>query len=68
MPETYNAVMNAIFSAQKAGVLVDAAVLGEPSTFLQQAAYLTGRFREGRAGPGRVVSCRLSLAQKTGVV
>ncbi|CAN0161374.1 unnamed protein product [Ectocarpus sp. 12 AP-2014] len=42
VPETYNSVMNAIFSAQKAGVLVDCAVLGESSTFLQQAAYLTG--------------------------
>lgn len=42
VPETYNSVMNAIFSAQKAGVLVDCAVLGEPSTFLQQAAYITG--------------------------
>ncbi|CAM9647401.1 unnamed protein product [Ascophyllum nodosum] len=41
LPEAYNSVMNAIFSAQKAGVLVDCAVLGEPSTFLQQAAYLT---------------------------
>ncbi|CAM9301316.1 unnamed protein product [Hapterophycus canaliculatus] len=41
VPETYNSVMNAIFSAQKAGVLVDCAVLGESSTFLQQAAYLT---------------------------
>lgn len=43
VPETYNSVMNAIFSAQKAGVLVDCAVLGESSTFLQQAAYLTGK-------------------------
>lgn len=42
VPATYNSVMNAIFSAQKAGVLVDCAVLGESSTFLQQAAYLTG--------------------------
>lgn len=42
VPETYNSVMNAIFSAQKAGVLVDCTVLGESSTFLQQAAYLTG--------------------------
>lgn len=42
VPETYNSVMNAIFSAQKTGVLVDCAVLGESSTFLQQAAYLTG--------------------------
>eukprot|EP00903_Cladosiphon_okamuranus_P017624 g16234.t1 len=41
VPETYNSVMNAIFSAQKAGILVDCAVLGESSTFLQQAAYLT---------------------------
>ncbi|CAN0334940.1 unnamed protein product, partial [Laminaria digitata] len=41
VPEAYNSVMNAIFSAQKAGVLVDCAVLGESSTFLQQAAYLT---------------------------
>lgn len=41
LPETYNSVMNAIFSAQKAGVLVDCVVLGESSTFLQQAAYLT---------------------------
>lgn len=45
VPETYNSVMNAIFSAQKAGVLVDCAVLGESSTFLQQAAYLTGTTR-----------------------
>lgn len=42
VPDTYNSIMNAIFSAQKAGVLVDCAVLGESSTFLQQAAYLTG--------------------------
>lgn len=49
MPEAYNSVMNAIFSAQKAGVLVDCAVLGESSTFLQQAAYLTSE----RGGGGR---------------
>ncbi|CAM9220942.1 unnamed protein product [Choristocarpus tenellus] len=42
VPEGYNAVMNAIFSAQKAGVLVDCCVLGLHSIFLQQAAYLTG--------------------------
>ncbi|CAM9362003.1 unnamed protein product [Discosporangium mesarthrocarpum] len=42
MLESYNSFMNCIFSAQKAGVLVDCSVLGEHSTFLQQAAYLTG--------------------------
>lgn len=47
VPEMYNSVMNAIFSAQKIGVLVDCAVLGEPSTFLQQAAYLTGELSPG---------------------
>lgn len=47
VPQMYNSVMNAIFSAQKIGVLVDCAVLGEPSTFLQQAAYLTGEFSPG---------------------
>ena len=50
MPETYNSVMNAIFSAQKAGVLVDCAVLGESSTFLQQAAYLTSERAAGGDG------------------
>lgn len=45
--------MNAIFSAQKAGVVVDCVVLGEPSTFLQQAAYLTGKRSVHVAGVGR---------------
>ncbi|CBJ26605.1 conserved unknown protein [Ectocarpus siliculosus] len=52
VPETYNSVMNAIFSAQKAGVLVDCAVLGESSTFLQQAAYLTGKGARKTTGTG----------------
>ncbi len=38
----YIPLMNAIFSAQKAGIVVDACVLGpHDSTFLQQAAQLT---------------------------
>lgn len=41
--EHYIAIMNGIFSAQKKGVAVDACVLApEHSSFLQQAAYLTG--------------------------
>ncbi|KAJ0411025.1 hypothetical protein ATCC90586_003627 [Pythium insidiosum] len=39
----YISVMNGIFSAQKKGVAVDACILArEHSSFLQQAAYLTG--------------------------
>ena len=56
VPETYNSVMNAIFSAQKAGVLVDCVVLGESSTFLQQAAYLTSE-RGAGDGVGLPRSC-----------
>lgn len=41
--EHYISIMNAIFSAQKKSVAVDACVLAsEHSSFLQQAAYLTG--------------------------
>ncbi len=40
-PEQYNAVMNCIFSAQKAGIVVDSCYLGETSLFMQQAAFLT---------------------------
>uniref|UniRef100_A0A7S0RY66 General transcription and DNA repair factor IIH subunit TFB4 n=1 Tax=Chlamydomonas leiostraca TaxID=1034604 RepID=A0A7S0RY66_9CHLO len=45
VPLQYIPVMNAIFSAQRAEVAVDALVAGAPgfdSTFLQQAAHLTG--------------------------
>ncbi|EFN53393.1 hypothetical protein CHLNCDRAFT_13819, partial [Chlorella variabilis] len=43
VPSQYISVMNAIFSAQRSGVLIDACQLGRRhSTFLQQAAYLTG--------------------------
>jgi transcription initiation factor TFIIH subunit 3 len=39
----YISVMNSIFSAQKMNVTVDACILGnEDSTFLQQAAHITG--------------------------
>ncbi|KDO30370.1 hypothetical protein SPRG_05081 [Saprolegnia parasitica CBS 223.65] len=39
----YISIMNCIFSAQKKHVPIDACVLSdEPSSFLQQAAYLTG--------------------------
>lgn len=41
--EHYIAIMNGIFSAQKKNVAVDACILtAEHSSFLQQAAYLTG--------------------------
>uniref|UniRef100_K3WG36 General transcription factor IIH subunit n=1 Tax=Globisporangium ultimum (strain ATCC 200006 / CBS 805.95 / DAOM BR144) TaxID=431595 RepID=K3WG36_GLOUD len=41
--EHYISIMNGIFSAQKKGVAVDACVLArDQSSFLQQAAYLTG--------------------------
>ncbi|KAG7387509.1 General transcription factor IIH subunit 3 [Phytophthora pseudosyringae] len=41
--EHYIAVMNGIFSAQKKNVAVDACILAtEHSSFMQQAAYLTG--------------------------
>jgi transcription initiation factor TFIIH subunit 3 len=44
VPQTYNHVMNCIFSAQKLGVLVDSLVLSSTheSSFLQQASFLTG--------------------------
>lgn len=39
----YISIMNGIFSAQKKSVAVDACILaGEHSSFMQQAAYLTG--------------------------
>ncbi|RMX70385.1 hypothetical protein DD238_000184 [Peronospora effusa] len=41
--EHYIAIMNGIFSAQKKNVAVDACILAsEQSSFMQQAAYLTG--------------------------
>ncbi len=40
-PEQYNAVMNCIFSTQKAGIVIDSCCLGETSLFMQQAAFLT---------------------------
>uniref|UniRef100_M4BTB8 General transcription factor IIH subunit n=1 Tax=Hyaloperonospora arabidopsidis (strain Emoy2) TaxID=559515 RepID=M4BTB8_HYAAE len=41
--EHYIAIMNGIFSAQKKNVAVDACILSsEQSSFMQQAAYLTG--------------------------
>ena len=41
--DTYTPVMNCIFSAQKQNTIVDCLNLGRsPSSFLQQAAYLTG--------------------------
>lgn len=55
----YNALMNCIFSAHRSAVPVDACVLGfehgggangpgpRDSSFLQQAAYITGERREG---------------------
>ncbi|PNH02656.1 General transcription factor IIH subunit 3 [Tetrabaena socialis] len=56
-PMQYIPVMNAIFSAQRAEVAVDALVMGpEDSSFLQQAAHLTGGlyFRPpSLTGPGR---------------
>ena len=36
------AVMNSIFAAQKNKVAIDSCVLGEDSTFLQQASEITG--------------------------
>ncbi|KAI3436069.1 hypothetical protein D9Q98_002127 [Chlorella vulgaris] len=43
VPSQYIAVMNSIFSAQRSGVLIDACQLGVgDSSFLQQAAHLTG--------------------------
>ncbi|PRW60988.1 general transcription factor IIH subunit 3 [Chlorella sorokiniana] len=43
VPSQYIGVMNAIFSAQRSGILIDACQLGAGhSSFLQQAAYLTG--------------------------
>ena len=38
----YMAIMNSIFAAQKNKVAIDACVLGEDSTFLQQASEITG--------------------------
>jgi transcription initiation factor TFIIH subunit 3 len=40
-PESYNAIMNCIFSAQKAQVPVDCCCVGANSMFLQQAADVT---------------------------
>lgn len=40
-PHTYNSMMNSIFSAQKLEIPVDALVLSEQSSFLQQACFLT---------------------------
>ena len=43
MPSQYIPTMNAIFAAQRSGVVVDACYLGSSqSAFLQQAAHLTG--------------------------
>ena len=36
------AIMNSIFAAQKNKVAIDSCVLGEDSTFLQQASEITG--------------------------
>eukprot|EP00611_Tribonema_gayanum_P027229 TRINITY_DN6666_c0_g1_i1.p1 TRINITY_DN6666_c0_g1~~TRINITY_DN6666_c0_g1_i1.p1 ORF type:complete len:310 (+),score=26.77 TRINITY_DN6666_c0_g1_i1:73-930(+) len=41
-PESYNAVMNCIFSAQKAQIPVDCLCVGPDSVFMQQAADVTG--------------------------
>ncbi|XP_010273664.1 PREDICTED: RNA polymerase II transcription factor B subunit 4 isoform X2 [Nelumbo nucifera] len=42
-PEQYVAIMNAIFSAQRSMVPIDACVIGaQHSAFLQQASYITG--------------------------
>lgn len=38
----YMAIMNSIFAAQKSKVSIDSCVLGEDSTFLQQASEITG--------------------------
>jgi len=38
----YMAIMNSIFAAQKNKVAIDSCVLGEDSTFLQQASEITG--------------------------
>ncbi|KAG9410686.1 General transcription factor IIH subunit 3 [Aphanomyces cochlioides] len=41
--EQYISIMNCIFSAQKKQIPIDSCVLGtDPSSFLQQASYLTG--------------------------
>ena len=40
-PDSYNAIMNCIFSANKAAVLVDCCCVGSNSMFLQQAADIT---------------------------
>ena len=43
VPSQHVALMNATFGARKAGVLIDACMLGHAeSAFLQQAAHITG--------------------------
>ncbi|EFJ52198.1 hypothetical protein VOLCADRAFT_79384 [Volvox carteri f. nagariensis] len=57
----YIPVMNAIFSAQRAEVLLDAVVLAtEDSSFLQQAAHLTGGLYFKPAGAGALLGLLLN--------
>lgn len=55
-PGQYLAVMNGIFAAQRASVIIDACVLGEyHSSFMQQATYLTGGTYLKPTKPGALV-------------
>lgn len=61
-PPQYLASMNAAFSAQRCGVVVDACVLGAGhSAFLQQAAHLTGGVYVRPARPAALLQYLLAV-------
>eukprot|EP00887_Chlorella_sp_A99_P005983 scaffold27.g5983.t1 len=61
-PSQYIAVMNAIFCAQRSGVLIDGCKLGAAhSRFLQQAAHLTGGTYLRPAKPAALAQYLLSV-------
>lgn len=41
-PAQYNSIMNCIFAAQRASIMVDCCALRTSSTFMQQSAHMTG--------------------------
>lgn len=62
MPAQYIPTMNAIFAAQRCGVLIDACYLGaSQSAFLQQAAHLTGGLYLRPARPAGLLQYLLTV-------
>lgn len=64
VPAQYIPTMNAIFAAQRSGVVIDACYLGSSqSAFLQQAAHLTGGVYLRPARPAGLLQYLLTVCE-----